>query len=82
MNLAFAPQLWGLNMTRKVPLTADATRDLLRQATHALAALRGDMQALAPRQPFPAENLLQQLLSHFDIRPPIARAKRRRSPRE
>lgn len=80
--MAFAPQLWGPSVTRRVQLTADAARDLLRQATHALAALRGDMQVLAPRQPFPAESLLQQLLGHFDIRPEIARAKGRRRAQE
>jgi hypothetical protein len=51
---------------------------LLKQATHALAGLRGDLQALAPRAEFPAQALLEKLLKHFDIRPAVAAKPRRK----
>lgn len=65
-------------MSARKELTAAEMSALLKQATHALAGLRGDLQALAPRAVFPAEALLVKLLKHFDIRPGVAAKPRRK----
>lgn len=65
-------------MSVRKALTPTEMQTLLKQATHALAGLRGDLQALAPRAVFPAEALLATLLKHFDIRPAVAAKPRRK----
>ncbi|TXH50631.1 MAG: hypothetical protein E6Q97_20050 [Desulfurellales bacterium] len=66
-------------MRSKTGLDAASANALLAQATHALAALRGEFEVLAPGRQFPAAGLLRKLLREFDIRPSgVPRRARRR----